>query len=288
MNKINNLKEAIQNDDFISNFYLVTCERKKDGTLECTEVINLPKDNYPLTIDLNGSICFITDKEGNIIEELTKRTKQENKFRIEKYIVDYIDENKMIISSIKNTNEDVYQTEYINYVENNIQKRILFDHRKGGTLQSIRIPNPNIKTAIIQKLDKDGMQDTRLFSIERGKFISPALSSITKVKDDKEIMRYDDLVYSNKIVDGKRQTTTLSGLITLNGIMSNKVYDSNINQIRQISTNDGHLMEAYRNFRERVKEELDYKFEEEMQNKRRKEKCLEKSLMQLKGRKKGN
>ena len=289
MNKINDLTEPLQNDDYISNFYLITCERQKDGKLKCTEVINLPRDNYPLSIDLNGAICFIGDKDGNIIYDLSKNNKSNNKFKIEKYIVDYIDKDKMVISSLKSTNEEVYQMDYIKFVKNNTQIRNIFDRRKGSTLKKFEIPNPNYKTAIIQrKNNMTGFLDTRLFSIEKGKFISPILSDINKIKESDDILRFDDTVYSNKELDNKRFSTSLIGYITLDGIIGNRVYDTEINAIREVSSKEGHIMEGYKIFRDKIKNELDYKFEEQRQIENRKKKFQEKALSILKNRKQRN
>ena len=285
MNKINDLTEPLQNDDYISDFYLITCEKQKDGRLKCTEVINLPRDNYPLSIDLNGAICFIGDKDGNIIYNLSKNTSN-NKFKIEKYTVDYIDKGNMIISSIKNTNEEVYQMDYIHFIKNNTQIRNIFDRRKGSTLERFEIPNQNYKTAIIKrKNNMTGFHDTRLFAIDKGKFISPILSDIHKIKESDDILRFDDKVFSNKELDHKRFSTTLIGYITLDGVMGSKVYDTEINAIRDVSTKDGHIMEGYKIFRDKVKNELDYKFEEQRQIENRKKKFQTKALSILKNRK---
>lgn len=282
--KIKNENE-INEEDNTTNFCLTSCIRDINGQLKCDGIRNLSSGCYPLTIDLNGSISFITDKNGNIIYDLSKKTTN-NKFSIERYIIEYIDKDNMILSSIKNTTGEVYQMEYIHYVKNNIQRRNIFDHRKGGTLEYIEIPNPKKKTAIIKRKNLIGAEeDTRLFSIERGKFISPSLSNISKIKDIDDVLRFDDVIYSNKEIDKRKYSTTITGYITLDGIMNNKVYDSEIDKIRDISTKEGRLMEGYKIFRNKVKNELDYKFEEEQQIERRKKKFETKSLQLLKNRK---
>ncbi len=253
---------------------------------ELQEEITREDEDKHEAIDLDGYECFITDKKGNIIKELTNESPKYTKFRIREYTIDYADENNLIISSIKNTNQEVYQTDFFRFVKNNLQQKNLFDHRKGGTLEYIKIPNKKIKTAIIKRRDnRTGMEDTRLFSIDEMKFISPSFSNINKVKGHNDKLVFEDEITSPKTIDGRNYQTVLTGYINLYGIMACSVYDSRTNNERIFASKSGRLMEQYKKFRDRVKLELNYEFEREKQNEAKMKSIKRKAIKSITGRK---
>ncbi len=265
-----------------SKFYIVECVKEMDGSLKCNNVIVLENKDHPKTIKLNNNYYyFVTNCSGNIIHAINKKSQREER-EIVSCTVNYVDQNKLVITS-QTYNDEPTETTYISYHPRNLVKRNLFDYRKGGRLLGIEIPNEKKDTIIIKRYNKKIKEaDSRLFSVKKGKFISPSFTNIYQTKETgKDILRFDDEVYSNKEVDKRRYMTTLTGFITLDGVIGNQVYDSDLNRPRDIGLKSGKLMEAYKMFRNRVKLELDYKFEEEKQVERRKKKFRENSIFQL-------
>lgn len=272
-------KNCNNNED--SAFYLAYCVREQNGNLKCCETINLKNNDYSSIVKLDEYICLIVDNNGNIIQELNKKKSKEENNRIEKILINYVKDNNLIITSINKDNEPL-KTSYIHYVRNNIEKRVLYDHNKGGELIYIDLPNEKSDTIVLWRKDKKTLKnDMRLFDAKRGKFVSPSLSKISKTKD-KDILMFDDEIESNKEVNGKKYKTILTGFITLSGIMNNYVYDNEINCVREIGLKPGRLMESYKRFRNKVKNELDFKFEEELQMARKKAKFENNAKSQLK------
>jgi hypothetical protein len=272
-------KNCNNNEDSV--FYLAYCVREQNGNLKCCETINLKNNDYSSIVKLDEYICLIVDNNGNIIQELNKKKSKEENNRIEKILINYVKDNNLIITSINKDNEPL-KTSYIHYVRNNIEKRVLYDHNKGGELIYIDLPNEKSDTIVLWRKDKKTLKnDMRLFDAKRGKFVSPSLSKISKTKD-KDILMFDDEIESNKEVNGKKYKTVLTGFITLSGIMNNYVYDNEINCVREIGLKPGRLMESYKRFRNKVKNELDFKFEEELQMARKKAKFENNAKSQLK------
>lgn len=273
----------IEKENKTSKFYIAECELKADGTMMCNNAINLINKTIPERIKLDDNYYyFVVDQNGKVIHQLNKRSQKEHD-PIEYITIHYVKDNKLVITQESQSNRPI-ETNYINYVPRNVTKRVLYDIRKGGRLEGIEVPNPNKEVIVITRKNKKTQEyDSRLFSIAKGKFISPSFSRLIKTKDTgDDILMFEDDIKSNKVIDKKRYETTLTGFITLDGVIGNTVYDSDIERTRDIGLKAGKLMEQYKYFRNKVKEELDYKFEVEKQVERRKQKFTEQSIIQLK------
>lgn len=277
------IEKKIEKTEDDSCFFIASCIRLIDGTIKCCGIKNIENGSTGL-IELNNHVNYLIDSKGNIIYELNKNTGRKIDSVLARYIINYAKENNIIITQ-QGKDGKIYQTLYIHYVLNNINKKILFDKRKGGELISIEKPSEEQDTLIIYRKNKNRpFDDMRLFSPEKGKFISPSFSEINKIKGS-NVLRFDDVIESDKEENKKRYKTTLTGFIRLDGIMNNTVYDSEINEIREFASAVGRHIEGYKIFRNKVKKELDYKFEEELQKERKMKKFEEKTLTQLAKRK---
>ena len=276
---MNRIKMTKMDEDKESDFYIAYCVRDRSGNLNCVDTQNINNKDTEGFIYTYNYICFITDKDGNIIHEVNRKQNSEKK--VNRFRLDYVRDNDIVITE----QDDKYvpiKTSFIHYIHNNIEKRVLFDSNKGGELVNISFPNKEKDTLIIWRKDKiTGRDDMRLFNVKKGKFISPSLSKITKTKENDSIVMFEDEVLSNKENASKRYKTILTGFITLDGTINNLVYDSEINHTREIGMKPGRLIEGYKRFRNKVKKELDYKFEEEQQIERKKKKFEANAIAQL-------
>ena len=274
----------IDKENKTSKFFIAKCNKQPDGTMDCIAAYNLINKNHPEKIlfdDGDKYYYFVVDQNGKVIHQLNKFSEREL-IKVTGVTINYVNDNKLVITQETNGNTP-FETNYINFYPRNITKRKLYDLHKGGALVGIDIPNPNKEVIIITRYNKKAKQyDSRLFSVKKGKFVSPSFSRLCMTKETGEdILRYEDDVHSNKMVNKKQYWTTLIGFITLDGIIGNTVYDTEINQTRDIGLRAGRMMEQYKTFRNRIKSELDYKFEEEKQIERRKQKFSERSILQL-------
>ena len=265
-----------------SKFYIVEATRAMDGTMIPNNAILLANKDQPRRIVFNNNYYyFVTDLGGKVLLPINRRS-QRMENAISECVIDYVNGTKLVITSKANASVAI-DTQYICNDPRHLSKRVIFDYRKGGRLADIEVPNPDKEVIILRRYNKGTKEmDSRLFSIKRGKFISPSFTTLTKdKKTGNDILRFDDEVYSNKEVDGRRHHTTLTGFITLDGIIGNTVYDSDLNKPRDIGLKAGKIMEAYKAFRSRIKQELDYKFEIEKQNALRKENFSRNQIFQL-------
>ena len=271
-----------EKDNKFSKFFIAECELQPDGTMVCKKAVNLVNKVIPERIKLDSNYYyFVVDQNGKVMHQLNKRSQREHD-PIGFITIHFVKDNKLVITQETHDNRPV-ETNYINFVPRNVTKRVLYDIRKGGRLEGIEVPNPNKEVIIITRKNKKTQEyDSRLFSIKRGKFISPSFSRLIKTKDTgDDILMFEDEIKSNKVINKKRYETTITGFITLDGIIGNTVYDSDIERTRDIGLKAGRLMEQYKFFRNRVKEELDYKFEIEKQIEKRKQKFTDQSILQL-------
>ena len=265
-----------------SKFYIVEATRTMDGTMVPNNTILLENKDHPRRIVFNNNYYyFVTNLSGKVLMPINRRS-QRMENAITECVIDYVNGTKLVITSKADASTAI-DTQFISNDPGHLSKRVIFDYRKGGRLAEIEVPNPDKEVIILRRYGKSTREmDSRLFSVRKGKFISPSFTTLTKDKQTgNNILRYDDEVYSNKDVEGRRHHTTLTGFITLDGIIGSTVYDSDLNRPRDIGLKAGKMMEAYKTFRNRVKQELDYKFEVEKQNKARKEGFAKNQILQL-------
>ena len=274
-------KEQVEETQKKSQFALARAGRTDGGEIFCKKAEELLNDDL-ITINADDDILFITDNSGEIIHELNRRNPKAVTQRVSKVKIDYVNGHNIIFTTFNYLGYPV-QTTFIKYHKNDTVKKVLYDSKKGARLNGITIPNKYAPVVILSFHEQGPNRDqAKLFSCERGKFISPTVSRMQVVsKEHPDILRFEDDVYSNKKVNGMRHTTMLTGFIRLDGIIANSVYDHGIEKEREIGIKSGNLTEGYKSFRNRIKLELDYQFEIEKQDQLRQKKHEDKSLAKL-------
>lgn len=258
--------------EFIATVYT----RKRDGNLYHLDTIPLP-NKYSDSIEIYGDIVLISDRKGNTLYEINTRQVNDEGKIVTDISIDNVN-NKSIVFTLYHDDRPL-KTVYINANKRRRMQRDLYDCSKGGKLEKIEVPNMD-RDAIILTRNNRKRTDSILFSMDKGRFISPSFSRLERTDND-GILRFRDQVLSNKEVNNKRYSTTLTGFITLDGTMTNCIYDEERECTREIGEKEGKLVEGYKKFRDRVKKELDYRFEMDAQNVRRMQTFENKSLAQL-------
>ena len=268
------MKKGKKKDEFgfLANIYT----RRRDGKLYRIDTVPL-EDMCGDSIEIDGAVVILTDTNGNILYEINKRDINDERKVTTEIAIDNINDKSIVFTLLHG--DRPLKTVYINTDKKHRVERELYDCSKGGQLKKIEVPNPD-KDAIIITRNNKKRTDSILFSMNRGRFISPSFSRFEKTEND-GILRFRDQVFSNKEVDNKRYSTTLTGFITLDGTMTNCVYDEERECTREIGEKEGKLVDGYKKFRERVKAELDYRFEMDAQSVKRMQTFENKSLAQL-------
>lgn len=268
-------KEKKVNEFNESDFIVAAYTRAKDGRL-CYRSATFLKNDETGIIKTDGNIILITDQKGKVLYEINRKGNDIEK-EVTEIKYDKVSDDKIVFTLYHG--EKALKTVYINNDRKNRMQRDLFDISKGGELVSIETPNPKKNTIVLNRKSRK-RTEAILFSMDKGRFISPSFTRFEKTENE-DILKFEDLIESDVCKDKRRYNTLITGFISLDGQMANTVYDDDMNQTREIGLKAGKLMEGYKKFRLRVKGELDYMFEVEYQNKKRKQSYENKSIAQL-------
>lgn len=249
-----------------SKFFLSEYSKNPDGEYNLYEVIAL--ENNPDTFQLKEGFV-ITDKDG--------RQLIEGKGYEDLTVVHALSEDKILIAErCRSFGEHSNGFSYTLYTYDGKglkPENTLKDNKKIFSVDVVKTDD-SYPTLIITEYD--GVQITSyLYSTRESERISPIFRSIELIPDsDNKLLKYTDTIYSNEAIEGKRESTCLTGFMNIDGTVCNNVFDDRTNSIRNVTLNTQPNHIQYNALRKTIVEELDDVVSKKIEKQRLKEAAI--------------
>lgn len=253
--KINEVKDRIKClnlcDKEYSSFLLVDYNDK---------IINevIPIENKTTNLEYKNRDLTLTDKDGNILQEIDERERKE---------IVYADKNTIIITDKilvpKMTGEilipiDIKQYRYREDKKTLEEEKTLISH-KDEILIDAYCPNEKYPVIVINTA-KGKTKRSILYSAEKKDYISPRFRTLEETSNS-NLLKFTDEIESNELLYDKRLSNYIIGFINLDGKFHEEIYDAYSNKIRKVDLNSHSNFMQYHAFKRALASDLDEEIE---------------------------
>lgn len=230
------IKELGTNENY-SDFVLVD---DKLGRLN--EV--LPLENK--TSNIEKDELMLTDKDGNIL--LTSYNKT---------TICYVDKNEIVISTKSHYDDSPICITHYRYNKDKkaLEPLNIIKSEENGLFQSVYVPSNQDGIIIIRTLDKKYKENDQVYSVNKGRFITPKFTNIQVVR--KDLFKFKDEVESNQTIFNKKIKTNIIGFINTDGIFHNEIYVGHKNDIVPVELNTHDNFMQYNAYKRSIARDLD-------------------------------
>lgn len=253
--KIKGVYERIIDSDInITKFYLVNGVMN-DSDLSILEV--LPIEDNTLNMDIEDDNLFLTDIYGNVLLD------QVDSFH--NYTIVYSSGNDILISKNKiefrkkGTSNKIEELSHYSY--NDIDRHLMLKHKFNSLNKKISVSLVSSVNDILLFEEKEGKKNSAsLYSVKLNEFITPSFNELVKVDDD--IYRFKDIIDSNNLYKGNKESGIIVGFISSDGKFYNQIYDYVIHDIKEVELNNHQNFMQYKALKRYISHELDEKIEQ--------------------------
>lgn len=205
-------------------------KRGKAAITDRSGRILIPFNSY----DDNKYYTILYAKDGNILTGYSFRNEMVSIFYDEGY-----DEKRKEKQGFNTRCLCVYHKD----VKDSLQSKIIF-------------PCEGKDTFIINTIN-DGKYASRLYSLEKKKYISPTFSLLAEeVETDGEVLLFSQNVESDETYDYERAKSSFIGFITIDGKFADEIYDEHEGEVISVDFNNDDEFRQYEGYKNNLKERL--------------------------------
>lgn len=241
-----------------SKFFLAKYTKHNDK-VELSEV--MPIDNNIDSFELEEGLV-ITDANGKILIDSHSCDKS--------ILVQAVSNNRLLVIY----RDVIYNEKEKEYYNNSA----IFYEYDGGKLKAIETISDKQSRFDIKVIKSDddypiliinelnnGKKTSYLYSMKTNKRISPIVTSIAVISAGEKLLRYTDTIKSSLRYNDEEIENTIIGFMNIDGTLKNNVFDSRINDIRNVELNTHPAFMQYRALKNAISRELDEEVEQRIE-----------------------
>ena len=241
-----------------SKFFLAKYTKHND-IIELSEV--MPIDNNIDPFELEEGLV-LTDANGRVLIDSHDCDKS--------ILVQAVSNNRLLViyrDVIYKKKEKEYHNDQAIFYE--------YDGEKLKTIETVSDRQSRFDIKVIKSDDdypiliinelNNGKKTSYLYSMKTNKRISPIVTSIAVISVGDKILRYSDTIRSSIRYNDEEIENTIIGFMNIDGTLKNNVFDSRINDIRNVELNTHPAFMQYRALKNAISRELDEEVEHKIE-----------------------